>query len=154
MIDIVDNIIAPIVEDLSGGPEFIHGDKSYYNETADDIDYTNGSVFLYAPLVENWKTPANSIRPTSPLLLFFGIKSALDLTPKQRRPGIMQMKALAKEFILRLQELEDSEGRSLLSAIKNIKVTETINEYDAILDGVILELEIDVIDYSSLCLSK
>jgi hypothetical protein len=152
MIDVIADVIEPIVASLSGGPVFIYGEKAYQNLAGDDIDFTNGAAFLYTPLVERWKTPANTIRPYYQVEMFFAIKSEADMSPSQRRPGIMRMKAIAKEFVLRLQELEDNDGRKLISNITNVRPTEAINEYDVILDGVVLELEIEVIDYSSLCL--
>jgi len=144
-------MIVPVIEDivskLVGPPVLVTGRKAYANLAADDLDYANGAVFLYTPLQST-----GMIDETYKVLMFFGIKQDLLDPDATIRPLQDQMRTLSQQFLLRLQKYEDSQGYQIVKDIKNVTRTETENEYDVNLCGIILQLDLLPHPYASQCI--
>ena len=140
-------VIEDIVNQLQGPPVFVQGRKAYANLAADDLDYTNGAVFLYTPLQSN-----GMINETYKVLMFFGTKHELNDPDSTIRPLIDSMKSLSQQFLLRLEKYEDTDFRTFAREIKNVTRTETENEYDVNLCGIILQFDLLPFPYDSQCI--
>lgn len=140
-------VIEDIVSLLPGAPVFITGRKSYANLVGDDLDYTNGVVFLYTPFQST-----GFINETYKVFMFFGIKHELLDTDTITRPLIKQMRDLSEQFLLRLEKYEDNDFRTVTKEIKNVVRTETENEYDVNLCGIILQFDVIPYPYNSQCI--
>lgn len=140
-------VIANIVSQLSGPPVFFKGRKAYANVVADDMRYANAAVFLYTPLQSS-----GMIDETYKVLMFFGTKHELQDTDETIRPLIDSMRALSQQFLLRLQKYEDIEGKTVVQEIKSVVRTETENEYDVNLCGIIMQFDVKPYPYASQCI--
>ena len=139
--------IGSIVAQMSNHPKFLHGTKAWQNLLADEIDYTNGAVFmddtLQAPLnIEK----SGYITETYPILIAFFKKGNIDDTPDQQQAIISAMQSLCREFITRL--FNDSDN---VKNFKGIKISYLINMMDANLHGISLNITFDYYNNASIC---
>jgi hypothetical protein len=130
----------PITAGGSTYPTFVHGEKSWQNLQADEIQ--NVVVFLDEPITSNdVLTQGGYIEEEYPLSMLFVNKTELDFTPDQHRVIIDAMRELSKRFILRLQ------ANSNVRSVKNSIRVDVTNIFDVNLSGVILKIV--VVPYNS-----
>jgi hypothetical protein len=142
--DIVEAL--PLVVGGSIYPTFIHGEKSYQNLIADEIQ--NVMVFLDEPITSNdTLTKGGYIEESYPLSMLFVNKTELDFTPDEHRVIIDAMRDLSKRFILRLQA--NSNIRTVNSSTR-IDIT---NIFNVNLSGVILRINVVPFNSDAACVN-
>jgi hypothetical protein len=123
----------PIEANGSTYPTFVHGEKSWQNLVADEIQ--DVIVFLDEPITCNDQLKQGGyIEEEYPLSMLFVNKTELDYTPAQHRVIIDAMMTLSKRFLLRLQ------ANSNIRSVKNSVRIEVTNIFDVNLSGVILKV--------------
>lgn len=144
--------IEAIVNQLPGHPVYITGDKAYQNLAGDDLDYTNGAVFLYRPLTVNDDIQGGGLQKSWPVLMLFAFKGELNDVPINYDPLMDKAFALSEQFLLRIQTYEDDQFRKFAKSIGKIKRTEAINVYDVNLYGWLTSFELVPFEYGPQCI--
>lgn len=131
-----------------------YGTRYEQNKDADNATFPK--VYLDEPLTSHETIRSNGNTSTVyEVKLFFADKAQPDATPPQQRQTIMQMRALAKEFITRLQQQTYTDERRIfnLQSGTQFTLTDVVNlPYDVGLTGVLLEIDLPVFDYNANCI--
>lgn len=142
-----------IINAMTNKPFFIHGLKSYANLAADNLDYTDGAVFLYEPLTCIDRVSGAGTQKTWPILMFFAFKHELVDFPVDVRVQLNKAWALSEQFILSLKGYKYAiDDRRYIKELNSIKRTETTNEYDVNLCGVICTFDLVPLIFDPTCI--
>lgn len=133
---------------------FGHGERAWHNLVADREDEHVVICYVDEPLSSlDTLTRYGSLVPKYPLTILFGKATPLHDDPANAHSQVVDgMRALAEEYIHRLRQLTDADGRPVFSAIGNIRRTDFYNLLDSNLAGCMLELEVTVLDPGPNCL--
>jgi hypothetical protein len=138
----------------TGGLALSYGTRFEQNHDGDSAQFPK--VYLDEPLTsyETLRSAGNTNTVYS-IKLFFANKANLDATPQQQRATIVQMRSLAKEFIVRLQQQTHPDGRKVFNLVAGAQftLTDVVNlPYDVGLTGVLMEMDLPVFDYNPICI--
>lgn len=130
----IKTLISSIISGLgSPAPTFIYGTKSWQNLVADNSVLP--VVFLDEPVKSNDTIKAGGyIEESYPLTFLFLDKTEMDYIPAQHDTVINSMRILRREFIIALENNENTQG------LRNIITTDVMNIFDCNLSGVLLQL--------------
>jgi hypothetical protein len=132
-----------------------HGTRFEQNNDGDNATFPK--VYLDEPL-KSRETIASggNAQVVYPVVLFFADKAILDATPSQQRVIILQMRTYAKEFITRIQAYTyQANGLKAFNMSSGLtyNLTDVVNlPYDVGLTGVLLEIELPIINYGAICI--
>ncbi len=136
----------PLVAEGNTYATFLHGEKSFQNLKADEIQ--NTIVFLDEPITsEDQLKKSGYIEEEYPLSMFFANKSELEFTPAQHRVIIDAMRVLSKRFLLRLQ------ANSNIRDVKKVTRVDIVNVFDVNLSGVILRCTVVPFNSDGACVN-
>lgn len=154
-VDIV-TVLSEIVGSIGASPALVltHGTRFEQNKDGDNAAFPK--VYLDEPLRsrETISSAGNST-VVYPVAMFFADKAILDATPAQQRVTILQMRAYAKEFIVRLQSVQDANGKKYfnVSTGTTYTLTDVVNlPYDVGLTGVLLEIDLPIVNGGAICI--
>lgn len=143
--------IETISGQLSQTNTFIFGLTGWQNLQADEAA-TFPVVFLDSPITsEDDFKQGGYVQVNYKLNLMFAYKTSLDDTQPQQDAAITNARLLAREFVLRLKAAKDSTGTHLFRNITGTRRTDFQNMFDVNVSGCILELTLEPIDESSVC---
>lgn len=136
------------------GLPLVHGSAAELNVNEEPAVFPR--LYLDEPLVSKHKiSSTGSISTTYKLKLFFCDKSALDAAPQQLRSQIVIMRSYAREFVSRLMQHTYLDGRKVFALQSGTEyiLTDVVNlPFDTALTGVLLELDLPVIEYNTNCI--
>lgn len=114
---------------------FIHGLKGWANLEADEKQFP--CVVLIEPVISNDTFHQGGLVESEyELFLLFLDRSELEYMPQQHHQIVDSMRALRRQFILRLKEAKNTYNENIFKTINNIKTTDTFNELDVNTSGV------------------
>jgi hypothetical protein len=148
IVAIIEDIVnaLPIEANGSTYPTFIHGEKSWQNLAADEVE--NVIVFLDEPITSNdLLTQGGYIEEEFPLSMLFVNKTEMEYTPAQHRVIIDSMRELSKRFLLRLQ------ANSGVRFVKTSIRIDVVNIFDVNLSGVILKVVVVPFNQDGACVN-
>lgn len=154
LLDITDALNQVATATGTVGLTLTYGTRYEQNKDADNAVFPK--LYLDEPLTSHETIRSNGNTSTVyEVKLFFADKAQPDATPQQQRQTIVQMRALAKEFITRLQQQTYTDERKIfnLQSGTQFTLTDVVNlPYDVGLTGVLLEIDLPVFDYNSNCI--
>lgn len=140
-----------IAGQLTQANTFIFGLTGWQNLEADE-SATFPIVFLDSPITsEDDFKQGGYVEVNYKLNLMFAYKTDLADTQPQQDVAITNARLLAREFVLRIKAAKDSTGTHLFRNVKNTRRTDFQNMFDVNVSGCILELSLEPIDESSVC---
>lgn len=146
--------IYSIVSELSTKTAFIYGLKGWQNLKADKTA-SFPVAFLDEPISSSdtfGQGGAVDIRYN--LQMAFLTKSGLNWTPEQHDKAIQEMRALRREFILRLKKAKDTTtNEHLFRSVENITTLNAMNVFDVNMSGVIVTFQLTPMSGDGICLS-
>jgi hypothetical protein len=147
----IKNHVAQLVPE----PTFGYGERDWQNLIADKDNFP--VVYLDEPPIlgivsEDTILDGGAIDSTYRLSMVFLQQTQLDFTPEQHDMVIADMRALARQFIIRLYDSTDALGRRSLKKITGIRRTNIKNVFDLNASGCVLELSITPLGGDSLCI--
>ena len=150
IIDIIERIVDTQMNMDSGGlkfPAFVYGEKAYANQK-DNVVLTYNVIYLYEPIFSDGSIgKGGGYSEVYPVMMFFAGAGNLDDIPTDREAIVTEARLMARRFIALLLRYEEAvTSNKLVREITNIKMTNTYNEYDINVHGVILEMSIELID--------
>ncbi|WP_207425989.1 hypothetical protein [Pedobacter sp. SYSU D00535] len=142
------NAIQSIVATLTGEPHFTYQGKFEHNVKGDDKDYSTANVNLLELEQIGFKknSSAGGLRDRFPIFIEFVKQVDQNLTAEERRPVIEEMRLLAAEFILAVDESDLFE--ELPETISGVVV---IDRYDVNVAGVEINLVLIANEPMSFC---
>lgn len=150
IIDIIEKIVDTQMNMDAGGvkfPAFVYGEKAYANQK-DNVDLTYNVVYLYEPIFSDGLINKGArYSETYPVMMFFAGAGSLDDIPTDREAIVTEARLMARRFVALLLRYEEAAtSYRLVKEVTNIKMTNTYNEYDINVHGVILEMSVELLD--------
>lgn len=143
-------IIKTLALELNANPDsfsFVFGSKEILNLKTDEMSFP--LVALTDPIKsKGFRSAGGHIDHTYSLQIIFAGKTELDWEQEeQHQPVIAAMRNSCDEFIARMEKDTDN----IREVAKSFVVTDWINMFDVNMSGVILEIEIKVVNNNSIC---
>lgn len=136
--------IGAIVSTLSGQPAFYYGTSKEVNLKADDIDPTNGVVFMFAlQPVQNEFTTNKSISNSYAIYMEFLFKVDFDTFTAECEPYDVAAIAMYNEFLVKLANYRGANGGKVFKInVKDIsKSDQVFNAWDVNMVGRNLKID-------------
>lgn len=147
-------IIESIVDDIPSKPNFIHGQKGWQNVESDESAFP--AIYLEEPLTsDDTFHQGGLVEESYPLQMMFLDKTELDQTPEQLRPIVDAMRALRRQFIIRLKTKKNTNGENIVrpELVTNIRTIDVYNVFDVNISGVIVTFNVTPLNSDSVCVS-
>ncbi len=145
-----------IVSQMPGPPVFRHGAKAYQNLAADNLDLTNGVIFLYEPLICIDKPAGSGTQKTWPVQMFFAFQGSLQQDPggvQDTRPALENAWQLSEQFFLRLKAFRyPMDDTRFVDQVLSLKRQEYTHEYDVDLHGVHATFDLVPLYFTPTCI--
>lgn len=143
-------IIESVVNDLDSKPSFFYGQKGWVNLKADKPEFP--AVMLIEPITSSDTFHQGGMVDSDyDVYMLFLDDSPLDDTPEQKRVVVDAMRALRREFILKLKLVKDSSRTHVFKSITNVRTTDTYNELDRNASGVGVSFTATPLNGDSVC---
>lgn len=129
------SIIADVVAELTATPFFLHGTKSWQNLKSDQIDLSNGIVYLDEPITsDDTLEISDALTERYAIKMFFGekVEQKQMFDFDEHHAVALDMRAVRRQFINKLKY------RPEIDSITNVKTVEWLNEFMANISGVVV----------------
>lgn len=154
----ISTLISSICSVLTMPNVFIHGQKGFQNLIADnalELNDDNCLIFLDEPITsDDTFSQGGAVESKYAIKMMFAQKSAIGWTQQQHDECIIRMRALSREFGLRILATKNTtDNTKIFKSLTNASRLNVMNVLDVNLSGVLFSFSVEPFDDNSICVS-